>query len=166
VLVFSHDPYFLKQILGIKPEPETKVLHVKTTQSGSSTIDVCDLAALTRSQYFRDYGILKAFAERREGEPHLVAPAIRRLLETYLRTKSPNSFPANVYLGEMICKIRLAASGTALYKALRHLDSLDAINTYSQVFHHGEGAGVSAEILNLNELYSYVTQTLEIVEEF
>ena len=166
VVVLSHDPNFLKQILAIRPEFETKVLQVKTSQSGSSTIDVCDIAVLTQSQYFRDYATLKAFADRREGEPHLVAPAIRRLLETYLRTKSPHSFPANVYLGEMIGKIRIAGPGTALYGAARHRETLDAINEYSQLFHHGEGAQVPADIIDANELHSYVKQTLEIVEAF
>jgi wobble nucleotide-excising tRNase len=166
VVVFSHDAYFLKQILAIKPEPETKVLQVVTTPSGSSTIDECDVVVLTRSQYLRDYETLKAFAVRNEGDPHLVAPAVRRLLESYFRMKSPGSFASNEWLGDMIGKVRLAGQGNALHGAARHLISLDAINAYSQGFHHGDGAGVVAEPLDTNELRSYVRQTLGIVEEF
>jgi wobble nucleotide-excising tRNase len=166
VVVFSHDAYFLKQILAIKPAPETKVLQVVTTPSGSSAIDECDVAVLTRSQYIRDYETLKAFADRTEGDPNSVAQAIRPLLESYLRMKQPMAFGSNDNLGSMIGKVGLAAPGNPLHGAARHLNVLDAINAYSTGFHHGEDGSTVADILDTNELRSYVRQTLGIVEAF
>lgn len=95
-----------------------------------------------------------------------MAPAIRRVLESYLRMKQPMAFRTDEWLGQMIGKIRIAAPGSPLHGAQSSLDSLDAINEYSQQFHHGDGTEAVTEIIDTNEFRTCVEQTLRFVEAF
>lgn len=166
ILVFSHDPVFLKQIADRTPAGDVKVLQFFTTGQGHSKIEGCVIEDLTRPEYFRDYDTLQRFLHHADGDPYLVAPAIRRLLESYLRMKQPSAFKPTEWLGDMIKEIRQAAAGSPLHDAQHLLEDLIAINEYSQHFHHGEGTQATAPIINNDELRTYVRQTLDFVGGF
>jgi wobble nucleotide-excising tRNase len=166
VIVFSHDPLFLKQIVDRKPSGEIKVLQFFATGEGHSKIGECEIDDLTRPEYFKDYDALHRFLHHAEGDPRSVATAIRRLLESYLRMKQPRAFEANDWLGGMIGKISAAAPGNPLHDAQPLLEDLNAINEYSQRFHHGESTEAMAEAIDTNELRTFVGQTLRFVGGF
>jgi wobble nucleotide-excising tRNase len=166
VIVFSHDPLFLKQIVDRQPAGEIKVLQFFSTGEGHSKIDVFEIDDLTRPEYFKDYDSLHRFLHHSDGDARLVAPAIRRLLESYLRMKQPSAFKANEWLGDMIRKIRESGPGNPLHDAQSLLEDLSAINEYSQRFHHGQGEKAVPEIINPDELRTYIRLTLSFVGGF
>jgi wobble nucleotide-excising tRNase len=166
IIVFSHDAVFLKQIADRAPSGDVKVLQFFTTGQGHSKIEECFIDDLTRPEYFRDYDTLQRFLHHADGDPYLVAPAIRRLLESYLRMKQPSAFKPTEWLGDMIKAIRQAAAGSPLHDAQHLLEDLIAINEYSQHFHHGEGTQATAPTINNDELRTYIRQTLDFVGGF
>jgi len=111
VIVFSHDALFLKQIVDRKPTGEIKVLEFFSTGEGHSKIGECEIDDLTRPENFKEYDALHRFLHYAEGDPRSVAPAIRRLIESYLRMKQPGAFKATEWLGDMIRIIRESGPG-------------------------------------------------------
>ena len=86
---------------------------------------------------------------------------IRPVIEGYLRYRFPNTFADNMWLGDMIGKIRADASSHPMFPALAEIEG---INDYSKRFHHDTNpGGYDSEQIDDGELRSFVDRTLAIV---
>ena len=72
----------------------------------------------------------------------------------------------NLWLGDMLKKIRNASSGDALETAQTHLSELEALNDYSKNFHHGQNQYADSHPIDDTELSGYVQRTLKLVTGF
>jgi len=166
VIVLSHEPSFLRLIYDAVPSAEVRTLQFCRIGQESTTITPWDIFDATRGDYFKNHGLLTAFANDGEGDPRDVAKTIRLVLEAYFRFKFPGEFEEKEWLGDFIGKIRDAKPGDALRAPQRLLEDLEDINDYAKKYHHDKNAGAESEPVNDGELRGFVRRTLELVGGF
>ena len=161
-IVVSHDPNFLKDILGLLPAAETKVLELTRVGKCGGTIAESDLNTATQEAFFRDVSNLKAYLENGEGKRITIARTIRPVLEAHLNRVLSNQFADKDWLGDMISKIRDSQDPSPLVEHKAELAELEDINDYSKVFHHDQ-SDAADETIDQTELTAYVKRTLRVV---
>lgn len=160
VIVFSHDPGFLKSMWDNAGTVAAKVLQFARCGSETVTINVCDIDAETKSVYLRNHSKMLAFSRECKGDATDVVKCIRPFLEGWFRLRYPGNFSETEWLGDFIKRIREADTTSPLYAAKGMLDELTAINDYSKKYHHEQTPGSDAEPLNEAELLTFVSRTL------
>jgi wobble nucleotide-excising tRNase len=161
LFLLSHDPYFLKRVYSKLPRAETRTLQLSRTGERATAIEEWDVEQETREGYFRDHAALHAYLLT--GGKALIETVrrIRPVLEGYIRYRFPNRFEDRDWLGDMIAKIREAGDAHPLFGVL---EQIEEINEYSKRYHHDTNpGGADTEVLDDQELRSYVHLTLEIV---
>jgi wobble nucleotide-excising tRNase len=131
-----------------------------------SVLQAGDLPALPSRTYERDYAKLTAFlAAPQKFSTQLkdVARSIRQTLEAYLRTKFPQAWEKNDWLGDMIRKIGQAQPGDPLHHAAHLVADLTQVNNWGKRYYHGETDGSDAGEVDARELKGYVEQTIKII---
>lgn len=164
VIVLSHDPHFLKLLWDGCPSPVTNVKTLQMSKTADTTIiGEWDVVVETQSTYLKNYSTLLNFYRERKGDPRSVVMAMRPFLEGMLRNHFPGHFQEGEWLGDFIGKIRAAGSTSGLQHAKADLNELDAINGYSRKYHHDQNSNADSELINDDELHSYVKRTLKLV---
>ena len=166
VIVLSHDPIFLKLIWEDSNQNNIKALQFFRLGENNTTITEWEIEEETKSEYLKNYDVLRNYYDDNTGEKRDVARTIRPLLEEFLKFKMPRQFLPNDWLGEMIKKIREADINSTLSNAKDIHDELDDINDYSKKYHHGTNPNADNEIIDDGELQSYVKRTISIVGGF
>jgi len=164
VIVFSHDPLFLKLLSDECPSASTNVKPLQMSKAGDTTvIGDWDVQAEAQSSYMKDFSTLLGFYSERKGDPRAVARTIRPFLEGMLRSHFPGQFQPNDWLGDFIGKIRAANATSGLQHARADLVELEAINGYSKKYHHQQNTNADTESINDDELHGFVKRTLKLV---
>ena len=164
VVVFSHDPLFLKLLFDECPSGTTDVKTLQMSKAGDTTVILeWNILMEVQSSYIKDFSALLGFYREREGDPRAVAKTIRPFLEGLLRVHFPSHFEQNEWLGDFIGKIRTADGTSGLQHAKADLDELDAINNYSKKYHHQQNPSADSEPISDDELHGYVKRTLRLV---
>lgn len=161
ILVFSHDPYFLKHLSDSLPSTEEKTLQLSRVGSQNTAMEEWDIEKETKEGYFQDHAALTAYLQ--EGSKNLrdIARKIRPVLEGYCRYRFPGQFTDKEWLGDMIDKIKAKGTDHHLFSLL---DELQSINDYSKKYHHDTNhAKADTELLDDGELQSFAKRTLTIV---
>lgn len=134
--------------------------------SDHSLLEAQSLPPLPGRAYEQDYAKLRAFLRTPSefaNQLKEVARCIRQSLEGYMRTKFPESWRENDWIGNMIEGIRDAQPGDVLYHA-KHLEAdLAEVNDWGKRYYHGETDGSDAGAVDATELKSYVEQTIKII---
>ncbi len=131
-----------------------------------SLLEAKSLPPLPGRAYEQDYAKLTAFLRNpSEFADQLkdVARCIRQSLEGYMRTKFPESWAADNWIGGMIGKIRDAQPGDVLHHAAHLVTDLTEVNDWGKRYYHGETDGSDAGAVDATELKGYVEQTIEII---
>ena len=161
ILVFSHDPYFLKHLSDSLPTAEEKTLQLSRVGPQNTAVEEWDIEKETKEGYFQDHAALTAYLQ--EGSKNLrdIARKIRPVLEGYCRYRFPGQFTDKEWLGDMIDKIKTKGTDHQLFSLLEELQS---INDYSKKYHHDTNhAKADTEFIDDGELQSFVKRTLNIV---
>lgn len=162
VIVFSHDPNFLRLLWEKYPSTGIKTLQICRT--GDNTfIGEWDIEKETQSNYIKDFSTLLSYYRERVGNPLDVARAIRPFLEGLLRAHFPGHFQPTEWLGDFVNKIRNASISDGLFHAKNDLPEIEAIKDYSKKYHHDQNPCASAEPLSEDELHGFVKRTLRLV---
>lgn len=162
VIVFSHDPEFLRLLWEGYPPSDIKTLQMCRT-GDNTIIGEWDIKIETQTTYMKDYFTLLNYYRERKGVPLDVARSIRPFIEGMLRTHFPGHFQPNEWLGDFIVKIRNASNTDGLSHAQADLTEIEAINEYSKKYHHGQNPNADSEFLSEDELHGYVKRTLKLV---
>lgn len=162
VIVFSHDPHFLKIVWDGSDKAFAKPLQLFRLGQ-HSTITEWDIEKETREEYHKNYSILTDYCNDSAGDRKKVAMTIRPLLEQYYRFNFPGQFAETEWLGDFIKKIRDAQPGSSLIAAQPILDELDALNDYSKKYHHNTNPSFDKELIDDGELASYAKRALGLV---
>jgi wobble nucleotide-excising tRNase len=167
VIVFSHDPYFLRSVWDEAPKHSRRALQLSRMGSGTGTLMLeWDIENETRGEYAKIHRVLWKYFYEGIGDHRSVAQTIRPLLEKYLRLKLPNAFGDKEWLGDFIQKIRDADPANPLDAAKVILPELEAINDYSKKYHHAQNANADTEQIDDGELQAYTKRTLDLVGGF
>lgn len=134
--------------------------------SDHSFLEAKSLPPLPGRAYEQDYAKLTAYLRSpAEFGDQLkdVARCIRQSLEGYMRTKFPEAWGANDWIGDMIGKIRDAQPGDVLCHAIHLVTGLTEVNDWGKRYYHGETDGSDAGAVDPTELKGYVEQTIQII---
>ena len=129
-------------------------------------LEAKSLPALPGRAYEQDYAKLTAYIREPTeftNELKAVARCIRQSLEGYMRTKFPESWKADDWIGGMIENIRDAQPGDLLHHAAHLVTDLTEVNDWGKRYYHGETDGSDAGAVDPAELRSYVEQTVRII---
>ena len=161
VIVFSHDPFFLKALWDKSPAAERASLSLVDHRAQGIKILPIDLDNACRGRTVNDVDDLQHYRTTGVGTPIDIVRKIRGVLETYCRSTYPASFADNDWLGEMVGKIR---DGGTAHPAAALYDELDQINDYTAQYHHGERtADATPDHIDPTELTGFVVRTLRLV---
>jgi wobble nucleotide-excising tRNase len=131
-----------------------------------SLLEAKSLPPLPGRAYEQDYAKLTAYLRSpAEFADQLkdVARCIRQSLEGYMRTKFPEAWAADDWIGGMIGKIRDAQPGDVLHHAAHLVTDLTEVNDWGKRYYHGETDGSDAGAVDATELNGYVEQTIAII---
>lgn len=159
VIVFSHDPFFLKRIWDRLRDPaERKCLALERLGLRATTLVPWDIERATQDGYNADRQTLLNYYHERRGGPRDVVQKIRPVLETYCRNLGGGILLEGDTLGTIVTKIRAAGTNHQLYPIT---DVLDELNDYTKRYHHGENPHAAIEPISDQELQGYVKRTLQ-----
>jgi wobble nucleotide-excising tRNase len=159
VIIFSHEPGFLRLVWDNVPTAEIKTLQL-VCLSNSAEITEWDIKDATADEYYRQHAILKRYALDGTGDQRDIAKTIRLILEGHLRRRFPGQFLDNEWAGDMLKKIREADSTNPISAAQLDLSEMSDVNDYSKKYHHDQ---TNAEPINAAELKAFVKRTLKVV---
>ena len=159
VIVFSHEPGFLKLLWDRLLPADRKALQLARVGEENTTIAEWDIEKAVQARYRADVEVLQKFFSIGEGEPRNVIQKIRPVLEGYCRNLFPAQFPDGDMMGVIVVKIRTAGTSHTLYSIA---DDLDEINIYCRRYHHAENPSAATEPIDDAELQGYVKRTLSL----
>jgi wobble nucleotide-excising tRNase len=160
VVLFSHEPLFLKLLWDRVPPAERKTLQLARVGEENTTIVEWDIERAVQARYVADIDVLQRFFSLGEGEQRDVIQKIRPILEAYCRNLYPTQFTDQDTLGVIVGRIRAAGAGHPLSPIV---DDLDEVNMYCRRYHHGENPNAATEPIDDAELQGYVRRTLGLV---
>lgn len=161
IIVLSHDPTFLKQLLD-KCEPSQRTaLSIQDHRSYGSKITAIDLDQFCQNRTVRDLDAIQTYVSAGQGDELDVIRKLRVVLETHARTLFPTEFGPTDWLGDIIRKIR---EGGPSHVAGYLYAELNEINDYTSQYHHGEDtANLTPDAIDPIELTGFARRTLRIV---
>jgi wobble nucleotide-excising tRNase len=136
-IVLSHDAFFLRQLsrrCSSTAQICYEMTHDGTPGFWSKAVEA-NLDDLCQSDHALQIKKLKAFLDRREGDPAAVAPSVRRVLETHYRQHYRAYFAASDNLGRIVQKIEVAGE---THRCWKDLHILATCNLATADEHHGE----------------------------
>ncbi|GGG07606.1 AAA family ATPase [Paenibacillus abyssi] len=163
VIVLTHDTFFARVLWDKFAEKKTLLSQFCIKREGKydSTIDIWDIEAETRSDYYHLYHTLADFLDGKLPPMNFrsVAMCIRPILEGNLRVRFPRDFTSSEWLGGFIQKVRTSTE-PHLSLIQGQLADLEDINDYSKKYHHDQNPFADTVPINEAELLAYVRRTL------
>jgi wobble nucleotide-excising tRNase len=159
VIVFSHEPGFLKLLWDRVLPADRKTLQLAHVGEENTTIAEWDIERALQARYRADIDVLQRYFSIGEGEPRDVIQKIRPVLEGFCRNLFPAQFLDGDMMGVIVGKIRTAGPSHTLYPIA---DDLDEINIYCRRYHHAENPKAANEAIDDTELQGYVRRTLSL----
>ncbi len=161
VIVFSHDPSFLKHLSDSLLPADKKCLQLSRAGVTNTAIEPWDIDNETKKGYFQDHADLTFYLQQGSKELRDIARKIRPVLEGYCRYRFPGQFDDCGWLADMIDKIRLKGTVHQLYSLV---NEVEAIKDFSKKYHHDtNGPKADTELIDDGELEGFVKRTLTIV---
>jgi len=161
LIVLSHDAYFIREIEQLAGDG-ILVLQIRR-QGNYSIFDHCNIDAICRSEYYKNYEILTRYLEEGfEGDLREIAKKIRPYLEGNLRNRFPVELRKAKNLGEMIGLIRNSEINKPLAALKPLLQELTEINEFASPFMHAENYETTSTPLTDAELIPMVKMALKI----
>lgn len=161
VIVFSHDPYFLKHLSDSLLPADKQCLQLSRVGAANTAIEPWDIENETKEGYFQDHAALTYYLQQGSKNLHDIARKIRPVLEGYCRYRFPGQFDDCGWLADMIDKIRQKGPDHQLFSLV---DEVEAIKDFSKKYHHDIcGPKADVELIDDAELQGFVKRTLAIV---
>lgn len=165
LIILTHNIFLTKDLLDSLGTADSKYLYINRDATGSVILE-WDIQSDTKSQYFKDYDLIDGYINtgaRDDDERRKMARAIRPLLENYYRTKFPNEFMGNEWLGDFIAKVK-ASNGIGVFKATHVcISELESINNYTKQYHHGDNPNADSIPIVDSELSNYAKSALNLI---
>lgn len=151
VIVLSHSRPLLCQLWERADKNNTATLQIRNAGPEMSTLEPWDAEAAAVSEYDRLHKAVRAFADSGAGQPQAVAPALRMILESFLRVAFVEYFPPGTLLGAFQIRAKqLTQAGTPILSAQNYTE-LDNLREYANQFHHDTSKTWQENLSNVNE---------------
>ncbi|NNH77298.1 AAA family ATPase [Acinetobacter sp. ANC 5380] len=174
--VLSHDPFFLSEISKLSAISKfSKCFEVLTEIKDSNPLDpnsnkVWNSQLIAKHNfnsyvlhsYYQEYYKLWDFVHNgKEDQKVEIARSLRPILEAYLRFIYPKTFTEDLWLGNMITKIREEQdSESPLFDKYDKLKAIESINGFSKTYHHADGFDTGIQRIEFLTLKDYAKDTL------
>ena len=151
VVVLSHSRPLLTQLWERGDKKTTVTLKIKDAGPEMSAIEAWDAEAAAISEYDRLHRMVREFSISGVGLAQLVAPALRVLLESFLRVAFVEHFPPGKLLGDFLMRAKqLSQAGTPILSDKSYTE-LDNLREYANQFHHNTSKAWQENVSNVNE---------------
>ena len=163
LVVLSHSRTLLCQLWEKADKGTTTTLEIRDAGTDCSTLAPWDIEAAAVTEFDRLHQLVRACAESVPGDPQKVAPALRILLESFLRVAFVMHFPPGSQLGNFIQRTKQALSDGAPILPAETVQELDDLREYANRFHHSTNQrGWLEALANVNdrELRGYAQRVL------
>lgn len=167
LIVLAHDPYFLRDLRDslLKADAAAPISLFQLTLSDNNYTNFgnFDVDKECESAYFQHHRVLNEFSEGILVDSRAVAKAVRPMLEGYLHRRFPGLVPKSLLFGQVVLKIREAATPNPLTHAQNLVLELTEINDYVGQFHHDTNPSADTVVVVGSELKTYITRALHVV---
>ncbi|HEY0236299.1 MAG TPA: AAA family ATPase, partial [Afipia sp.] len=162
LIVMSHDEHFLRMVKSRCTGTPHVAYEIKYDGAENwSQASVVDLDELCQNEYTKQVATLADFYDSSAGDPLLIAPIVRKVLETYMRRTYPAYFHATMNLAPIITAIKAAGPS---HPSWDDVGALEACNSATKDEHHGDDASITpAAPIDSDNLRGTVRDCLELV---
>ena len=137
---------------------------IVTREANGSGLATWDVSADAETEYDRNHRLLREYIVG-TGDRRLVAEAIRRVLEGYLRVAETEHYQAGTLLGRFLNeKVRPRIGQPDQIFDQSRATELQSLVEYANQFHHDTNPAWVNQTINDGELHGYVTRTLAFVK--
>jgi wobble nucleotide-excising tRNase len=116
-----------------------------------STIEAWDAEAAAISEYDRLHKMVREFSTSGTVQAQLVAPALRVLLESFLRVAFVEHFPPGKLLGDFLMQAKQLSQACTPILSDKSYTELDNLREYANQFHHDTSKAWQENGSNVNE---------------
>lgn len=152
LIVLSHTRSLLCQLWEKADKNRTATLEIGNDGPDRSTLEPWDIEAAAVTEFDRLHRVVRDYAEDAQGDPQKVAPALRILLEHFLRVAFVAHFEPGAQLGNFLQRAKqFLADGLPILPAA-DIRELDDLREYANRFHHSTNQrGWLEALANVNE---------------
>ena len=163
LIVLSHSRSLLCQLWERAHKDTTATLEIRDAGTDSSTLAPWDIEAAAVTEFDRLHLLVRNYVEAAQGDPQKVAPALRILLESFLRVAFVRHFKPGSLLGSFLQRARGALADGSPILPTEAIQELDDLREYANRFHHSTNRrGWIDALANVNdrELRGYAQRVL------
>jgi wobble nucleotide-excising tRNase len=152
LILLSHSRSILCQLWERADKGQTASLEIRDCGLDRSTLDPWDVEAAAVTEFDRLHRAVRHYAEQSQGDPQKVAPALRILLESFLRVAFLAHFPPGSQLGDFLQRAKHSRAEGSPILSEDDVQELDNLREYANLFHHSTNQkGWLQALANVNE---------------
>ena len=166
LIVLSHSRNLLCQLWETSVKNATATLEIVDEGADRSTLVLWDIEAAAATEFDRLHRIVHDYGEDAQGDPQQVAPALRILLESFLRVAFVAHFPPGRQLGQFVHRAKQLLTEDKPILSAEDIQELSDLNEYARLFHHStHQAGWLEALANINRqsLRGYARRVLRFI---
>ena len=151
VIVLSHSRGFLVRIWDKADKEHTSTMQIRPTGQEASKFEVWNAEAAALTEYDRLHKLLREYSYESTGDPEKVAPALRVVLEAFLRVAFAEHLPPGKILKDFFSIANQRKADGASIISDGALDELNKLREYANQFHHDTSKNWQGNLSNVNE---------------
>ena len=166
LIILSHSRNLLCQLWERANKNTTATLQICDAGSDCSTLAPWDIEAAAVTEFDRLFQLVGGYGEASRGNSEQVAPALRILLESFLRVAFVTHFPPGRQLGQFIQRAKQRLEEGQPILSDDGIQELAELNEYARLFHHStHQAGRIEAVTNVNsqELRGYARRVIRFI---
>ena len=166
LIVLSHSRTLLCQLWEKADKDTTATLEICDAGADCSTLAHWNIEAAAATEFDRLHTLVLDYAEDSRGDPQQVAPALRILLESFLRVACVAHFEPGSQLGSFLQRARHALADGSPILPDADIQELNYLREYANRFHHSTNQwSWDQAIANVNtqELRVYARRVLRFI---
>ena len=163
LIVLSHSRPLLCQLWERADKDDTATLQIRDDGADCSTFAPWNIEAAAVTEFDRLHRLVRNHAESAQGDPQKVAPALRILLESFLRVAFVTHFEPGSQLRHFIERAKRALADGSPILPNAAIQELNNLREYANRFHHSTNQWSWDEAIanvNTQELRGYARRVL------
>ena len=151
VIVLSHSRGFLVRIWEQADKEHTSTMQIRPTGQEASKFELWNAEAAALTEYDRLHKLLREYSCESTGDPEKVAPALRVVLEAFLRVAFAEHLPPGKILKDFFSIANQWQANGASIISDDALAELKKLREYANQFHHDTSKSWQGNLSNVNE---------------
>ena len=151
VIVLSHSRPLLCQLWDRADKDHTSTMQIRDAGQEASRFEPWNAEAAALTEYDSLHKCVRVYSSNSTGDPEKVAPALRLVLEGFLRVAFVEHFPPGKILKDFFVAAKQLGDDGSPIISDDVIDELDKLREYANQFHHDTCKTWQEEISNVNE---------------